>query len=409
MKRIAVFLLTLSAFGLSGCPDDTGLFATTESGVMTITSGGEARQLYVRLPRDYDAGPRNRPIIFAFHGTGGTYTAWLNGFYDLDKIVGDGAIMVYPQALPDAAGTNQWDYSFDFDFFQDMLLELSLRYQFDSDRIFVTGHSSGGGIAHEIGCRFGDIVRGIAPVAGGLLATTCTGAVAVMQIHGFNDSLVPLGVADVGHRTWVAYNGFDFGTTRPTNLPPCVDHAPGGSDYPMIWCEHNEGSLDDFSGHDWPSFAGDAMWTFFSGLDGLTPSSNPPPGGGNDKILTLFDTTVSFTLRYPPGMGTVERMAIATYPAGTINPQGAPNAILSTGFDPGAAAAGATVSYDVPVNLGILTFPDTYSIQIAIYVEGGGSVIPVSGVDHIAIQDQLIPDRTSPIVIPGIIDAIPAF
>jgi len=407
MKLFTIVLLALLSLGLVGCPEDSGsLFDFTESEMLTIESGDAERQFYVRLPKDYAFAPGNRPLIFAYHGTGGTYQAWLNGFYDLDRVVADEAIMVYPQALPDAAGTNQWDYLFDFEFFEDMLFELSLRYVFDANRIFVTGHSSGGGIAHEIGCRFGDIVRGIAPVAGGLLRTECTGAVAIMQIHGQNDALVPVGIADVARGTWVAYNGFDFDITGQTLIPPCVDHSLDVGDYPFYWCLHDEGSSLDFSGHDWPSFAGQAMWSFFSHLADVEPGADPPPGGGNDKILDLFDTTLAFTLRYPPTMGKVVRMAVAVYPEGTINPVGAPSGILSTGFDPANAGPGETVDYVVPVSLRTVSVPGTYSIQVAIYIEGGGSVIPVSGIDHVAIRDQLISDKTSPIVINGIIDAM---
>ena len=419
MKRITLWIsLVLIAATLSGCPDDTDLtftdLASPESlplttGLHTITSGGVERQFYVHLPSDYEQRGYQASLIIAYHGTGGTYEAWVDdGYYQFESDVGDGAILIYPQALPDAAGTYQWDYDWDFQFFEDLLLRFQRGLRYDRDKLFVTGHSSGGGFAHELGCRFGDVIRGTAPVAGGLLSIECTGSVGVIQIHGANDVLVPVGVADVGRVTWIAYNGFDAAINGTTPYAQCVDYSLGVGSYPVWWCLHEEGSTADFSGHGWPSFAGEAIWGFFSSLPTEAQSDTAPPGGGNERIQDIFDTTISFTLRYPQGMGTVVATAIAAYPEGTVQATGAPTALLNTsGFAIGSEAPGAEIAYQVPIQFGSLDIPGTYSIQFAIYIEGGGQPIPVAGIDHVAIIDVPIMDKSLPVVIDTPIDVAP--
>jgi len=414
--RIAA-LFALGALALTGCSDssDSGPVSAVypESGALTtglhsIEAAGMKRDFYVQLPSDYAQLGDEKPVIIAFHGTGGSYDAWINGFYDLPDAVGDGAILVYPQALPDAAGTNQWDYAFDFEFFEKLLLRFDRGLRYDRNKLFVTGHSSGGGFAHELGCRFGDVIRGTAPVAGGLLSNMCVGSVAVIQIHGANDALVPLGVAELGRQTWVAYNGFDIDLLMATHLPECLDHSLGVGSYPVYWCLHQEGSVDDFSGHGWPSFASATMWDFFRTLPVEAPSAEAPANGGNDKVQALFDTTMSFTLRYPQSIGNVVRTAVVAFPEGTVTAGSAPVALLNvTGFDPGTTSGGAEVGYVVPIKYGALPIPGTYSIQVAVYVEGGGFPTPVAGIDHIAVRDVEILDATTPVVIDGVMDVVP--
>ena len=250
---------------IAGCFDNNSNTTLPESGLQTISSAGLQRSYYLDLPSDYDPDAAPRPLIIGYHGTGGSHQAWFDD-YRLREVVGDGAILVYPDALPNAANINQWDFANDFQMFEDLLERLPAQLNFDASRIFITGHSSGGGFAHELGCRYGDRIRGIAPVAGSLTATSCIGAVAVLQIQGQYDPLVPIGVAQLGHRFWTLYNGFSLGTSNPGVAPECVEHAPGPSDYPVQWCLHQEGQGAGNAAHAWPSFANAAVWDFLRGL-----------------------------------------------------------------------------------------------------------------------------------------------
>ncbi len=211
MRHLRYAGLLLLCMSLAGCLfDDNSNNTVPTSGLRTVSSAGLQRSYYLDLPSDYDPAAAPGPLIIAYHGTGGSHQAWFD-YYRLREVVGDGAILVYPDALPNSANINQWDFENDFQMFEDLLDRLPALVNFDASRIFITGHSSGGGFAHEVGCKYGDRIRAIAPVAGSLTATTCVGAVAVLQIQGEYDPLVPIGVAELGHRFWTLYNGFSLG------------------------------------------------------------------------------------------------------------------------------------------------------------------------------------------------------
>lgn len=411
MNLLPRLLLVALATLLAGCPwdDDAGPGAPAveppESGLKTLAVDGEDRQYYLDLPSDYDPAGPAKPLIIGYHGTGGSYEAWLTN-YRLRETVGDGAILVYPDARPNAAGTKQWDFADDFRMFEELLLHLPDNLVFDSNRVFVTGHSSGGGFTNEIGCRYGNRIRAIAPDAGGLTAFDCVGAVAVLQIQGAKDSLVPPVIGQQAQRFWVLYNGFEIAGATPGAVAPCVDRAGGAdTDYPVVWCLHQEG--EGVTAHAWPSFANQAIWSFFQGLDPLPPQEAPPPGGGTDRALAGFDTTLSFSLQFPPTMGTPLFGAAVLYPPGTTQPApGAPLVFLTLNFA-AAAVPGDTQSYNVPVSLEGATLPGDYTLEVVIYVEGGGFPIPVSGVDHVGIAEISIPDATTPIVVPGVLPLVP--
>jgi predicted esterase len=417
MKKVAgLSLIVLLATLLAGCPWDDSRYsvaittdaapaAPPQTGLQTLSVDGETRSYYLDLPSDYDPAGPPKPLIIAYHGTGGSYQAWLDD-YRLREVVGDGAILVYPDARPNAAGIKQWNFADDFRMFEELLAQLPANLVFDRDRIFVTGHSSGGGFTNEIGCRYGDRIRAIAPVAGGLTTASCVGAIAVIQIQGAKDSLVPLNIAQLAQRFWVLYNGFTVAGSTPGVVAECVDRSKGAvTDYPVQWCVHQEG--DGPTAHAWPSFANQAIWSFFQSLAPVPPQAGPPPGGGNDKALAGSDTTLSFTLEFPTGMPTPLFGAAVLYPPGTRQPIGdAPLVFLNTNFAP-AASPGDQHSYQIPVKLEGATMPGDYTVEIVIYVEGGSFPIPASGVDQTALADVTIPDSSTPIVVPGVLTLEP--
>jgi len=403
------------------------------TGLQTMQSGGEEREYYVLLPEDnvpVDAvsaaavDDDAKPLLIALHGTGGTYERWTERQigYDLIDFVGDEAVMVFPNALPDANGSPQWSFEYDFDFFLDLLAELDRRgLEYDPDRIFVTGHSSGAGMSHEIGCRFGDVVRAIAPSAGTLISSQCVGAVAVLMSQGVNDALVNVDIARGARRFWSLYNGWDEGVTVAGEISPCVDHSLLGAantPYPVYWCEHTEGSIDDFSGHRWASFTGEAVWSFFSSLppkaSGVEAAS-PPPGGGNERAAIPSDTTITFTLKYPDDIARPLVGAITLYPDGYLdNPTfSIPSVFLNPQFPVGQVGAGDTVTYTVPITFFVFSgdpvqFPSSWTLSVSVYVEGGTSPTPTPGVDHQAQLPITFDSQSTPVTIAEELNLLPA-
>src|SRR5450432_2664273 len=197
-------------------------------------------------------------------------------------------------------------------FFKAAKADILAKFCVDQNHVFVAGGSSGADMAHILGCRLGNELRGIASV-GGCMANTmapapgtspmpapargqesyaniclktvdfssCVGNVAVLMVHGFEDPHIPWADARITHdKGWMPKNGckatntpdletihttITAGTTPivPGSLPPfpapkvtnkisCGDADGCAADYPVRWCEHSDPGYDN-STHGWPA------------------------------------------------------------------------------------------------------------------------------------------------------------
>jgi poly(3-hydroxybutyrate) depolymerase len=130
----------------------------------------------------------------------------------------------------------------------------------DEARIFATGHSSGGFFTNTLGCQRGDVLRAIAPVAGGgpFGGANCTGEVAVWLAHGENDPTVAFATGVASRDAWLRRDGCSA-TTEIASPAECVDYTGCNEGLPVRWCVHQDG-------HNWPDFAPQGMWDFFRSL-----------------------------------------------------------------------------------------------------------------------------------------------
>jgi predicted esterase len=382
-----------------------------ESGLRTMESGGVERSYYLKLPADYYGTLGEKPLIVGFHGSFGSHTNWIGPgpSYTFVDVVGDGAIMVFPNALPLGTGGVNWNGpAYDYDYFADLVAELkAIGLDYDINQLLVIGHSSGAGMTAEIGCRYGDIVRAIAISSGSLVSNQCIGSVAVIQTQGDADTAVPPTIGEVSHHFWVLYNGWDIDMSTAGVAPQCIDHSLlplGSSAYPVQWCSHT-------GGHAWPDFASQAYWDFFSGVPIATPSTDEPAGGGNDRVLADADTTISFTLNYPAEMSSVVAGAITLYPPTYCRGLfAAPSVFLNASWFPGDVTPGSTVVYDnVPITFFVFGpgfVPGDYQLQISVYNQGGSQPIPTPGIDHTVLVPLTIADTTTPIIVPTAQDVL---
>jgi predicted esterase len=393
----------------SGSDDDVGS-PITASGLYTLTSLGLERDYYLRLPTGYVAGEAPRPLLIALHGAGDSIDGWFDGGFQgggLQRLSQDKAIMVIPNARPAAEGRRIWDVSTETDyvFFLDLLSELEQRVSYDKRRIFVTGHSAGALMTHELGCRYGNIIRAIAPSAGSITtsaAPRCTGSVAVLLMQSKSDEIVPVTVVTKSRDLWALYNGFDPDVIRPGITEPCIDYSSGTSAYPVQWCLHDS---TDHDGHAWWAKADEASWEFFTSLPIVDLTTKPPPGGGNSQVVDAFPTTLTLTIDFPETLGEIRMTGLFLYPQGTTLPvSGAPLFILNAFADLGAAAPGTQATLDIPVDLPPdSALPATYTLVLAVYVVGGSMPIPTPGIDHSQVYEITISDSTKPVVIPDVI------
>lgn len=250
--------------GLVGAP--TGVLSN-----QTITVGGHARTYLLSVPRSYDP---NTPLalIFGWHGHGGNGDGARQGFAIEPAAVG-GAIFVYPDGLG-GAGNTDWDRTatgIDVALFDALVSYLAGSYCIDRNRIFSIGASAGAYFTNALGCYRGDVLRAIAPVAGGPPnAATCAGHVGAWVAHASNDPLVDFTNGGIATRDfWIRKNGC-LTTLAPVAVGPsdCEEYQGCLPDLPVVWCVFSEG-------HSWPSMAncydggvcfdaGPAIWAFFA-------------------------------------------------------------------------------------------------------------------------------------------------
>ena len=127
---IVILLLAVGAiaaclalfFESSGCGSSSGFI----TGERTIMSNGVERTYFLKMPENFDPIV-SYPLIFGFHGASGDYTSFtgLNG-YDFMDVVGEEAIMVFPNGLPNEDGLTQWDHEGDLVFFDDLFDNMTI-------------------------------------------------------------------------------------------------------------------------------------------------------------------------------------------------------------------------------------------------------------------------------------------
>lgn len=161
-----------------------------------IFSAGMERGFLLHIPEGYQEG-RKYPLLLALHGRGDASAemAEYTGFNT--KADQEGFIVIYPQAVWEnrtwmvvSGGGSLEDLSFIWDAMTYAIDNLNA----DPGRVFVTGFSNGGGMAHRVGCALAGKVAGIAAVAGSFpVHENCEPAapLSVIAFHGTADYFVP--------------------------------------------------------------------------------------------------------------------------------------------------------------------------------------------------------------------------
>ncbi|MGE0786527.1 MAG: PHB depolymerase family esterase [Sandaracinaceae bacterium] len=258
--------------GSAGCGNASPL-----TGARTVDVMGMTGDYLVSLPSDYDP-TQPYPLGFGFHGAGRTHENCHDGdCAGFQAAMGERAILVYIKSFTDA-----WPWPMDVReqnvaLFEAVLDVVRGDYCVDEGRMFVAGTSSGASFSNVLGCRFGDRLLATAPVAGSMPETTgCTGPIAALVIHGVDDYHVPFVDGEAARDFYLDMNGCTHMPSVPIaelhdrvvmtrESHECADYmgCPAGAS--VRWCEHSEGGYDG-STHGWPSFGGDEIWSFVSGL-----------------------------------------------------------------------------------------------------------------------------------------------
>ena len=282
--KILLLILAASVIFISGCINEEE----------SILWNGRTRFYNIHIPDGYN-GITPVPLVIALHGGGGNARSMeeKTGFSNLSDE--KGFVIVYPE------GTGRFKHRFltwnagyccgyalennidDVGFIKELIKTLEEKFNIDSNRIYITGHSNGAMLTYRVGAELSDIVAAIAPVAGAipkniLNLSTPSKPVSVLVISGTDDPLIPWNGGDIKgpffHRNlgkvlsvpdsvayWVAYNNCNS-SPNITYLPDkdpndgtlvCKKVYSGGDNGTEVILYTIEGG-----GHTWPG--GSQYW-----------------------------------------------------------------------------------------------------------------------------------------------------
>lgn len=243
--------------GTEGCGQP--LSDSTEQWVAkTVDVDGAPRDYFVYLPAGYDAS-RPYPVVYQFHGCSGNVDKQ-NNHPPVQDYAGGEAIHIRGRAVGDC-----WDTAADgtgVAFFDAVVPEVEATWCADSDRRFATGYSSGSFMSHRLSCVRGDMLRGVATIAGGVAGQSCVDRTAALLIHDEDDTTVNISTSEQARDRHLASNGCDAqAPTTPGDHPPCEVYADCDPGYPVVWCQT---SGNDHGRQD--SLSAPAFWDFIGAL-----------------------------------------------------------------------------------------------------------------------------------------------
>jgi polyhydroxybutyrate depolymerase len=193
------------------------------------------------------------PLVLVLHGWGGS-SEHVERYYGLDGLVEErGFLIAYPQGTEETHRRHFWgghrrfwnatDACCDFygagvddvAYLDAVIDDVSAHYHVDAKRVFVMGLSNGGYMSHRYACDRASRVAAIVSQAGATWADAarCSPSepVAVLQIHGTDDGLVPYAGKPAGpsgasplpsaHQSASTWASFDKCAATPdTSAPP---------------------------------------------------------------------------------------------------------------------------------------------------------------------------------------------
>ena len=293
----------------------------------TLFFDGQNRSFIVYVPSSYDATTQV-PLLFNFHGGGGTSSGFINYENDMRPIADTANfIAVYPQAAVDPTdGSNSWLHKTptthnDVYLIEAIIDTLSNDYNIDNDRVYACGYSEGGIFSYELGCRLNNRIAAFSSVSGSMLVDAfrvsyynlgnCSPIhpTAVLLIPGTSDfsphssysGLQPyyMSVNDITSY-WANYNNTDINPTV-TQIPNS-NSSDGSTVEKRIWengdnCVAVQELKVNNGGHDWPGSSGNMdidasqeIWKFVSKYDinGLINCGSTDITTSNDVEFEIF-------------------------------------------------------------------------------------------------------------------------
>lgn len=320
----AILALILAQFSLA--------LAAQQTIYDSIEHDGIKRSFILYVPANY-SGKKDVPLLFNFHGY--SSNAHDQMFYGDFRPLADtaGFLIVHPQGTK-LNGITHWNVGGwtvgstvdDVGFTEALLDTLSARYRIDSMRVYATGMSNGGYMSLLLACQLSQRMAAVASVAGSMtpeMYNQCDPQrpVAVMQIHGTADGIVPytgtgwsLSIKKV-LEYWVAANHCN----EEARVEVIPDNYPndGSTVEHLIYSGGDEGvAVEHFKilggGHSWPGTkfgssgtnydidASAEVWRFLSrySLNGRRLNVGLTTDPAHEKNARIYPNPVHSTLHF---------------------------------------------------------------------------------------------------------------
>lgn len=233
----------------------------------TVFFGDLQREYHVTVPSYYDG--TSVPLILDLHGYTGNPNeqADKSGFRELAEK--EGIIVVHPRGWSKpglfaplflswnafACCGDAWDEELDDVGLMEHIVEkVRQEFNIDSSRIYATGHSNGGNLAHRLACEASDLFAGIATISMPLLVkkegeeqkAPCDPElpISVISYAGTWDYIIPYGGdkwlphALDGIQRWADINGCDGPIVDSYTNPPtrCITHTSCNDNVKVAQC-----------------------------------------------------------------------------------------------------------------------------------------------------------------------------
>jgi polyhydroxybutyrate depolymerase len=263
---VVACLLSLWALGAAApaTPTPAPTPAATAAPERTWTIRGVERAGLVYAPAKPSAAA---PVVFVFHGHGGTARFAQRGWRVEEKW--PEAIVVYLQGLPSKGITdpegkkNGWetqrtsDHDRDLAFFDAALVTVRKEHKVDEKKIFVAGHSNGGSMTYLLWAKRGDLLAAAGPSSSvpAWMRADLKPKPAI-AVAGRKDPIVPFAFQSAGHDALKKVDG-----CGPDGKP----WADGGKE--ATWFDGKDGvpfvAWVHDGGHEMPKGSVEAIVAFF--------------------------------------------------------------------------------------------------------------------------------------------------
>ena len=164
----------------------------------SIQQGLYTRTFRVHVPANY-TGARPVALTLDIHGHLMTSADQQTRSGQQQQSERLGFIVVWPQGIANSWNGNgcctvAYDLNIDdVGFLRAVIAQVEQQANIDTNKVYATGWSNGGGMAERMGCEAADVIRAIASVAHPLNRNDCTPArpISVLEWHGTADTIIP--------------------------------------------------------------------------------------------------------------------------------------------------------------------------------------------------------------------------